>query len=349
MTTPILNPHPFFQNDVQINQSTDCALSLQEIQATCKYVELLNTLKGIEKTELHAHLGGAISKSFIYSCCNTQDYKVLLEFINNLRSGMDYTRAFEAFNMIGKILNSNQRIEEAAFDFCQNQYEDKVTFSEIRTGLKRLDGKGFEEYLNAVLRGLNKGMQEYPIRVNLILSLRRNSTIEDANETIDLAIKYRDMGITGIDISGESTKGDGNGIFEALQRAKDNGFSITLHIGENCNEIPEQQMKELTQIKPERVGHAVFLCPEAYQWIEENQIVVEACIRSALSVSMIKYPGEHPVFTLLRKGHPVVFCTDDSTLFGTLSEELALVAYLCNLKVENVIEMQKKALEYSFK
>lgn len=349
MTTPTLNLHSCFENEIRINQSRNSALSLQEIQSTSEYAKLLNILKNKEKTELHAHLGGAISTSFINSCCNTQDYDLLLEFISNLRSGMDYTKAFEAFNMIGRILNSNQRIEEAAFDFCQNQYNDKVTFSEIRTGLKRLDGKGFEEYLTAVLRGLNRGMQEYPIHVNLILSLRRNSTIEDANETIDLAIKYRDMGITGIDISGESTKGDGSGIFEALQKAKNNGFSITLHIGENCNENPEQQMKELTQIQPERIGHAVFLCPEAYQWIEEKQIVVEACIRSALSVSMINNPGDHPAFTLFKKGHPVVFCTDDSTLFGTLSEELALVAYLCNLTIENVIEMQKKALEYSFK
>jgi isocitrate dehydrogenase len=58
--------------------------------------------------------------------------------------------------MIGKVLNSNQRIEEAAFDFCQNQNNDNVTFTELRTGLKRLDG-GFEDYLKAVLSGLEEG------------------------------------------------------------------------------------------------------------------------------------------------------------------------------------------------
>lgn len=64
---------------------------------------------------------------------------------------------------------------------------------------------------------------------------------------------------------------------------------------------------------------------------------------------MITKPGEHPALELFKKGHPVVFCTDDSTLFGDLSEELALVAYLCDLSVERIVELQKLALEHAFK
>ncbi len=63
---------------------------------------------------------------------------------------------------------------------------------------------------------------------------------------------------------------------------------------------------------------------------------------------MITKPSEHPALELFKKGHPVVFCTDDSTLFGDLSEELALVACLCNLSVKEVVEMQKRALAYAF-
>jgi adenosine deaminase len=190
-------------------------------------------------------------------------------------------------------------------------------------------------------------MKAFPIRVTLVLSLRREISIADADETIALAIKYRGQIVKGIDVSGESIKGDVKGIFDALRLAKSKGLTITLHIGESKHESPEQQLKELKEIQPSHVGHAVHLCPEAQAWIEDNRIVVEACLRSALSV-MITKPSEHPALVLFKKGHPVVFCTDDSTLFGDHSEELALDACLCNLSIEEVTEMQKIALTYAF-
>jgi adenosine deaminase len=334
------------ENVVVVSEVNFAELSLLEIEKTSKYLELLARLKKSFKTDLHAHLGGALSKEFIKKHSTAQEYAELIGFIDKLKSGIDYSDAFKAFSMIGRVLNSNQRIEEAAFDFCQNQHNDNVTFTELRTGLKRLDG-GFEDYLKAVIAGLERGMEAYPIRVTLVLSLRRETSFEDADETIALAIKYRGQIVKGIDVSGESIKGDGKGIFEALRQARSKGLPITLHIGESKDESPEQQLKELKEIQPSRVGHAVHLCPEAQEWIENNQIVVEACLRSALSV-MIKKPTEHPALALFKKGHPVVFCTDDSTLFGSHSEELALDACLCDLTIEQVTEMQKAALTYAF-
>ncbi len=106
-------------------------------------------------------------------------------------------------------------------------------------------------------------------------------------------------------------------------------------------------MMELEEIQPDRVGHAVFLCPEAQQWIQERKVVVEACIRSACSV-MITKPSEHPALALYANGHPVVFCSDDSTLFGNLSDELALVACLCELPVDKMYQMQLSAKAHVF-
>lgn len=323
-------------------------LTLEEIVKTPKYLTLLKELKRHPKTELHAHLGGAIPVQFIQNHSTPEAYADLTNFVEKMKKGVDYTNAFQAFSMIGKVLNTNNRIEDAAYAFCRGQYEDHVTFTELRTGLKKLDGS-FEDYLKAVIAGLKRGMQDYPIKVTLVLSLRRDTLLEDANQTVDLAIKYRGEILTGLDISGESTKGDGREIVDSLKQARAAGLPITLHIGESSKEIPAQQLKELTEFEPLRVGHAVHLCPEAKAIIEKSKIVIEACIRSALSVSMITKPGEHPALTLFKKGHPVVFCTDDSTLFGNLSEELALVACLCNLSLEKVIALQKQALEHAFK
>lgn len=323
-------------------------MTLEQIEGTRKYREILAALKRVDKSEIHVHLGGAVSMAFMQKHMAAQAYNNLTEFIDRFSGGMDYREGFKAFSLISAILDSNQRIEEAAFDFCQKLHSEQITFCELRTGLKRLDG-GFENYLQSVINGLRRGMATYSfVEVTLVISLRRDTSIEDANEAINLAIKYREQGVTGIDVSGESTKGDGHGIFEALQLAKDNGLPVTLHLGESAEETEEQQLKELTLIQPKRVGHAVHLSPEAKAWIEENQTVVEVCLRSAVSVRMIDRPGEHPGLALYKKGHPVVFCSDDPTLFGTLSEELALAACLCNLSIPEAAALQEKAKLHAF-
>jgi adenosine deaminase len=348
-SAPNKSPNKEVAKMILDNTKTDfSALSLHEIVQTPEYGALLTQLRKVFKTELHAHLGGAVSMEFIRQHTTDQDYAEIEGFINQLKGGIDYSEGFKVFSLIGKVLTSNQRIEEAAFDFCRCQHGDHVIFSELRTGLKRLDGS-FEDYLTAVLRGLKRGIQTYPIQVNLLLSVRRDTSCDDANETVDLSIKYKTQGITGIDVSGDSTKGDGSGIFAALKFAKSNGLPVTLHIGESKQEKAEQQMRELTEIQPERIGHGVHLSTEARRWIQEKRIPVEACIRSALSVGMIIQPNEHPAIELFNQGHPVVFCTDDSTLFGDLSEELALVACLCNLSIDQMIEQQQKSLGFRFK
>lgn len=326
-------------------------LSLQEIVATPRYGQLLETLRSVDKMELHAHLGGAVSLDFIRKYATEETYEELTGFIERLKNQMDYKEVFKVFPLIGQVLNSNQRIEEAAYDFCASQYKDKVSYSELRTSLKRLDGD-FEDYLCALIRGLRRGWQSYRVYVNIILSVRRDTPRQDAEETVDLALQYRHDGVCGLDVSGESTVGDSREIVEVLQRARREAMPIVLHIGESPQEKPEQQLREMEALQPVRVGHAVHLSPKAWNWIKNRRIngrrvVIEACITSALSTGIIKKPGDHPALRLFREGHPVIFCSDDSTLFGSLSEELALTACLCNLSVDDMRELQENTLLYT--
>lgn len=324
------------------------SMTLQEICATPKYLKILRLLKFIDKCELHAHLGGAISKEFLQKYLSADDFSKLTFYIEKIREGIDYSKCFTAFSMIGAALNSNERMEEAACDFCRSQVVDGVTLTELRTGLKRLNGGSFRDYLDAVLNGLSLGASTYSVAVTLVLSLRRDTYEEDANEIVNLAIEYFEQGlITGLDISGDSTKGDCSGIFKAVNHAREHGIPITLHIGENINENPAQQILELETFRPSRVGHAVFLGEQAKQWIIDNKIPIEACLRSAVSV-MIPKPGDHSALELFKNGHPVIFCSDDSLLFGDLTEELALAACLCDLTVDEVVELQRKAVGFAF-
>ena len=59
-----------------------------------------------------------------------------------------------------------------------------------------------DAYIRAVLSCLELFTQD-EIIVKLILSVDRRNSLEEAMETVDLAIKYRHKGIVGVDLCGD--------------------------------------------------------------------------------------------------------------------------------------------------
>ena len=304
---------PCISREINKKHITNDQEKISEFQSN----QLCDQMKNIQKSELHLHLGGAWPLEYLKEISKPQEFNELSLVIDQIQAGeMDYHSAFRVFGLISKIMHSDVRVENGVIALCKDLLMDNVVYAEFRTGLKDL-GSGLEGYLTSVLRGIERGIDGSPLKVGLLLSLRRDTDHMIAKQTIDLALKYRNQGVVGIDVSGDSTQGDGKQIFPSLIRAKANQLPITLHIGESRKETVEQQMLELMTIEPERIGHGVHLCEEGVKWIKEKKVLVELCLTSAVKAGMIKDAKEHPALKLLLAGHPVAICTDDPLVFGT--------------------------------
>jgi adenosine deaminase len=70
------------------------------------------------------------------------------------------------------------------------------------------------------------------MKTNLILSIDRRNDEATALEVVDLALKYRDRGVVGVDLCGDPATGD-VAIFEsAFAKARKNEMKITIHFAE---------------------------------------------------------------------------------------------------------------------
>lgn len=320
--------------------------------ALCSFANVESSLtieeiKKIDKTELHLHLGGAWPIDYLQSIAQPAVFIELCNQLDLIEKGIDYKKSFYAFDIIGKIIDSDDKVEQGVVALCNDLSADGVVYVEIRTGLKDL-GSGFEGYLCAILRGIERGCYKTNLKANVLLSLRRDTSSQVAYQTVSLVQKYRNQGVVGIDISGISVQGNGGAIMGALDLAKKNNIPIALHIGESSEETVEQQIKELKSIQPQRIGHGVFLCPEALEWIQVHKIPVELCLTSAVRL-LISRHEEHPALKLFNVKHPVVICTDDPLIFRTsLSRECALMAYIENLTLDDIKKLQKDAQRYRF-
>lgn len=306
--------------------------------------EKISEFQQLSKAELHLHLGGAFPREYLFSIATSTQQEELARALDLVSKRIDYHAGFRVFGLIAQIVNSEEKLQNGVSRLCESLEEDHVCYVEIRTGLKDL-GRGMEEYLKAVLRGIRQAASTQ-LKVNVILSLQRSSPLAMVQETIDLALKYRDQGVIGIDISGNSAIGAVDHIIPDLMRAKKAGLAFTVHMGE----VPEEtdQMLLLTQLEPKRIGHGVYLNDEAKEWILRHRVPLEVCLTSSVLVKMIDDYPQHPGFEFFRLGHPIVFCTDDPLLFSTtLSQELLYAHQLCGLSVEDIKYLVDRSFDYT--
>lgn len=298
------------------------------------------TLRVLPKAELHLHAGGAFPLSFLEKHATPAQFEKLQQVTAKILQGIEYELAFEVFPIISAIVSTNALLEQGILAICQAAHADGVKAIEIRTGLKKLDGSE-EDYLKACL----KGIKQSPVKCVLILSVRRDSKLDEVKTTLALARTYRNEGIVGIDISGISTRGDIRPFLDLLQEAKRDGFKIAAHVGESYKET--DQLLILETLQPDRVGHGVCLNDEAKKWILQNKTPVEVCITSAIASNMHKKEDRHPWLNKYKEqGHPIVICSDDPTVFGTLTEEYRKL--LGFLSMDEITKLAQESFKHSF-
>lgn len=284
-------------------------------------IEVFEKIRELPKAELHIHLGGAYPLEYLQQIATEEQFALLEVGLREVAGGMEYEKCFPVFDVVSQIVNTEERVEKGAYALCKQLEADGVTYVELRSRLKDL-GKGYSGYLEAILRGIRSASEN--LEVHILLSVQRNSTESFAQATLDLAREYRSQGVVGIDISGDSTIGDITKIIPILQKAKEEGLFVVVHMGESPRE--KDQLLLLESLNPDRVGHAVHLVPEAYQWIRERKTPVEVCLTSSELSSMVEHHTLHPGIELFRENHPIAISTDDPLIFGTsLTQEFTLL------------------------
>ena len=302
-----------------------------------------NYLRQLPKAELHLHLGGAYPLNYLLSIATPQQGEELKMALDLIAKRVAYRDVFRFFQIVSQIIDTEEKVQKGTESLCHALQEDRVTYAEIRTGLKNL-GHGYEAYLNAVLNGIRQGTSP-AFQANLLLSFQRNSSPEVAKTTVDLALKYRSFGIIGIDISGDSCVGQIERIMPDLLRAKEEGLSIVLHIGESQNEI--NQLYLLESLHPNRIGHGVHLSEDAKEWIKQHRIPLEVCLTSSVLVEMIDQPNAHPGIHYFQQGYPIVLCTDDPLLFSTTLSQEFLIAHKLGFSLEELTKIAQNSFQHA--
>jgi len=324
--------------------------------------------KSLPKAELHAHLSGSITPSTLHQIWQLKRSRgedlALDDPALALKPAGSYPTVltfFQIFNdYIYALVNDAESLAYATRSVVQDFARDGVKYLELRTTPRSLGSGGRREYVNQVLDALKWNREVLPegdMEVQLILSIDRGMTAEDAMVVVDIALEHRvvmgketEPHVVGIDLCGNPTKGDVQTFTPAFRKTKQEDLGITVHFAEVPASSTEMELRTLLDWQPDRLGHVIHVPPEFKEVIRERKIGLELCLSCNVLAKLTEGGFRQHHFDEWRHSEcPVALGTDDVGVFeSTLSKEYLIAAREFGMSRNEVADLARKAVMGAF-
>jgi len=306
----------------------------------------------LPKIELHAHLNGSITPKIMNDLINQrkEEEPDLAEFSvkKSIKSSFQLEDFFPIFNTVYRLTDNLKSIEYITRNVLEEFALDGVRYIELRSTPRQNLEKGMSKknYAETVISVINEINKKGDIIVRLILSIDRKSTLEQAMDTVNLAINLKSTGIiVGVDMCGNTNGGSFSRIKSAFDYAKKNGLGVTLHTAEIPNS--REDNLNMVNVSPDRMGHCTYLEEDLLKWAKDNNVAIETCITSNIICRTVNSYDVHPVTNYIKTDQPFAICTDDKGVFSCdLSDEYLIFGAINKYNKKQLFEISKKTINY---
>lgn len=266
----------------------------------------------LKKVELHLHLDGSIRPETLSELKNIplDEAKEVLIAKDKCVDLNDYLKCF---SLPVSIMQTKEELIRVAKELVEDLIKDNCIYAEVRFAPnKHTSILSLEEVVESVLSGLKSDK----IKVNLLLCMMRGDSYIDNLKVIDLAYKYKDRGVCGIDLAGAEGLYKTGYYLDLFKRAKELGLNITIHAGEADG---ASSIKAAISAGALRIGHGVraLESEECLNKIREKEILLEVCPTSNVQTNVCESIEDHPIDKLLKEKILLSINTDNRTVSNT--------------------------------
>ncbi|KAL4658771.1 adenosine deaminase-like protein isoform X1 [Arapaima gigas] len=315
----------------------------------------------LPKVELHAHLTGSVSVATMKQLITGKPHLNIKHSMTTIRKGQQRTldECFEVFKVLHQLVDTEEDLLMITKAVIREFAEDGVRYLELRSTprVETKTGLTKRRYVETVIEAIRQCKEEdIDIDVRFLVAVDRRNGPEVALETVKIAEDYMlssDGIVVGMDLSGDPTIGHGKDLLPALQKARNCGLKLALHMSEVLSQKEESEL--LLTLPPDRIGHGTFLHPEVggsmslVHKVRQQNIPLELCLTSNIMSKTVESYEKHHFLYWYQLGHPCVLCTDDKGVFSTsLSQEYQLAASTFGLDQEAVWMLSQQAINCSF-
>jgi adenosine deaminase len=292
----------------------------------------------LPKVDLHRHLEGSLRLQTLAEIARehgidlpSYDIEYLRPFVTVADDEPDFHRFLEKFRLLQRFYPSRAAVERIAYEAVADAAEDNIKYLELRfnpLAQARVQGFSLDEVTTWICSAVDRAQRDYDVHVNLILSIRRDVSLDIASEIADLAVAHLGDGVVGLDLTGDEIGYPADRFVDVFRQAHQEGLHVTVHAGEAGGAENVRQAVEL--LGAERIGHGIRAVENSYvvHLLQERKVALEICPTSNLQTGAVRRFGQHPLMDLLAVGLRVTINTDDPSVSDTTLTDEYVVAMM---------------------
>ncbi|MGY8856058.1 MAG: adenosine deaminase [Pseudomonadales bacterium] len=314
---------------------------------------MIELIKKLPKAELHLHIEGSLEPELMFRLAKKNNVEIPYKDIENVRSAYNFTNLqtfLDIYYAGANVLLTKDDFYDLTWEYILKCVEDNVIHTEIsfdpQTHTER--GVPFEAVITGIKEALADAKAKYGITSCIIMCFLRHLSQEEAFETLEQALDYKDD-IIGVGLDSSELGNPPSKFKEVFQKAKEEGFKLVAHAGEEADFSYIYEALDLLNIN--RIDHGVqsIKSPELMQRLKDEQMPLTVCPNSNIELKVFETYKEHNIKELLDYGLNISVNSDDPAYFkGYVNQNFINLYENLPITEDDVITLVKNSFKSAF-
>ncbi|MEO6018464.1 MAG: adenosine deaminase [Polaromonas sp.] len=314
---------------------------------------LPDLLRQMPKAELHIHIEGSLEPELIFALAKRNDVRIPYANVEELRRAYAFTNLqsfLDIYYAGASVLLTEHDFYDMARAYFVKAAQDHVVHAELffdpQTHTAR--GVSMEMVVTGLHRACMDAQQDLGVSASLIMCFLRHLSEEDAFETLEQAMPFRDK-LVGIGLDSGEVGNPPEKFARVFARCRELGFHLVAHAGEEGP--PAYIWTALDVLKVERIDHGVQAIRDAalMQRLAKDRIALTVCPLSNLKLCVFPDLTSHNLRALLDAGLAATVNSDDPAYFGGyMNDNFTQTFAATGMTAQHAYTLARNSFEASF-
>ncbi|MGA6102446.1 adenosine deaminase [Psychrobacter pocilloporae] len=280
---------------------------------------MIDLIQKLPKAELHLHIEGSLEPELMFRLAKKNNVEIPYDSVEDVRAAYNFNNLqsfLDIYYAGANVLLTRDDFYDLTWEYILKCVEDNVIHTEIffdpQTHTER--GVPFEVVITGIKDALADAKAKYGITSCIIMCFLRHLSQEEAFETLEQAMAFKDD-IIGVGLDSSELGNPPSKFKEVFQKAKEAGFKLVAHAGEEADFSYIYEALDLLNIN--RIDHGVqsIKSPELMQRLKDEQMPLTVCPNSNIELRVFDNYKEHNIKELLDYGLNISVNSDDPAYF----------------------------------
>lgn len=312
-----------------------------------------NFINGIPKAELHVHIEGTFEPELMFEIAQRNNINIKYKSIDELREAYNFNNLQDFLDIYyagASVLIHEQDFYDMTWAYMEKLHSQNVLHAEIFFDPQTHTDRGiqFSTVISGIHRAIQNAEKEFGISSKLIMCFLRHLDEEQAFQTLEQALEYKDW-IAAVGLDSSEVGHPPSKFQRVFKKAQAEGFLTVAHAGEEGP--PEYVWEALKLLNVARIDHGNRALEDdtLVELIAQKQIPLTVCPLSNLKLRVVDKLENHPLKKMMNKNLLVTINSDDPSYFGgQLNDNYLKLAKALHLTKDDIYQLVKNSFTASF-